>query len=365
LETRLVPSDAHREIAGRRTRGYDLKIEFRGRRLDADGGVVERKDYAYAHRLWIAEELPYSPAFALPFRVIGRLFVEDGRSGLGEFILDRIRDDLRAKGLVLGMEFRRDGGEKPLFRMYASELRRAEEPIESLPAFPAVNEQVVAKFVPMTQLSRVIEPTDAAAVAASSLALTCGEKQNPENPRPELAGNAVFGVNQRGDFALLLRIPSTAASEQKTSDKEIFVLLMRPMHGLPGPGEYRVAEMPDEIESLSAEKLEKLSQAFTAIAVIREQAPDAKYPTIYGLWTVKSGKVTIAGPSDELSTAENEAKADKKRRLSLSGNIVLSLAGVKLGAEATDVTVEFRGTFTARQGLKNVGSSKITRVLQP
>ncbi len=332
LHTELVRGDAERTIAGHKTHAYLLKIRFQGTRFDKSGKKLGQKNYAYAHRLWIAEDLPYSPAFALPFRVIGRLFVEDDDTRLGEYILNQVRDDIRQKGLVLGVEFRREGAKKPLYQMQASALRRPKTKLAEMPSYPVIDDDMFSKIAPVTILSHMLEPTDKKAAAASHFELSYSG-----DAKGKVRGTAVYGTNEHGDFALLLRVPLPAHGK-KQPRRQVFLLLMRPMHGNPAKGDYQVSNAVDDLDSLPDEKLEELSQLFTVMGIVRAKSRHAKYPNVFALLDVKKGAVTISSDED-----------------GLTGKLELKLDGVELSDKVSHATLTFTGTFHATEALENVG----------
>lgn len=342
LETKLVRGGDDREIAGHPTHHYVLKVSYRSTRFDAHGEQTGRKNHAFEHQLWIAEDLPYSPAFALPYRVIGRLFVEDDDTSLGEYVLGQVRDKIRQKGLVLGMEFRRKGDTKAQYKMEASALRKPRTKLAKLPAYPVVDDATFSKIAPVTILSRMLEPTDAKAARESTFELTYSGASDGK-----IKGTAVYGTNEHGDFALLLRFPLNSGADSASQPRrQLFLLLMRPMHGLPAKGEYAVGDMADDLETLPDEKLEELSKLFTVMGVVREQRDGDEYPTIYALLDVDEGGVSVS---------------DGEK--GLEGSIDLKLEGVELADDVSPAKLHLKASFQAREGLANVGSSKITQVL--
>lgn len=362
LKMNLERTDSRRVIAGRDTREYTMELSFLARRIDRDGEEVTRKKMAYRHRLWLAEAFPYSPAFSVPFRSLGRLFIEDRRSGLGEYILTQVHQKLRDKGLVLGVELRKKGVSKPLYRLEAQNLRLGTKPLQETLAYPVMKQSVFTKFLSMLSLNSIVKGVDSRATKESDFAVKMGQRSDDL-----LRGTAVFGSNARGDFALLLRVDPSVSQQEISGEKELFLLLMRPMHGSPAPGTYKAAEMPEHIETLSSEKLEKLSEYFTVMALVRDQAPGEKYPVFHALWTVESGEITIAG-ADGVKNNSNkprEKAASGANAARLSGHLKLKLSGIKLADRAEKVDIEIEGSFLATEGLENVGSSRITQVLQP
>ncbi|QDG53647.1 hypothetical protein FIV42_23740 [Persicimonas caeni] len=346
LETKLVRGEKDRKIAGQKTHHYILHLGFEGTRFDDTGEKVEQKKLAYEHHLWIAEDLPYSPAFAQPFRIIGRLFVGDDGTKLGEYIYDQVRPELEAKGLVLGMEFRQKGEKAAKYRLEAERFGKAKARKATLPEYPIIDQKTFAKITPLSFVSRMVAPSDEEAAGKSSFELSY-----KGDAKGDIEGTAVWGTNTHGDFALLLSLPSKFGSEQGAaaegaSSKEIFLLLMRPMHGRPEEGEYEVANVVDDIESLSKEELEALSQKFTVMAVIRERKKDAEHPDIYALTEAAEGKVTVS-----------------KGEEGLQGTIELELNGIALSTDASKASIEVKASFSARKALDNVGSSTITQVL--
>src|SRR5690554_3117698 len=362
LKLELKRSNLQREISGRSTQAYALTVEFQARHLDRNAKEIERELLAYEHRLWVAEDLASSPAFSVPFRSMGRLFIEERRPGVGEHIVARIHEKLRDKGLVLGVEMRRKGVERPLYVMEATNLKTSAQILENPPGYPVMEESEFHKFLSLLSLRDLVGMVDVAAAQESDFAAKLGAKS-----ATALAGAAVYGSNTHGDFALLFRVPPTQLDKSGPGEKELFLLIMRPMHGQPEPGTYQAAQMPENIALLSPEELEELSEFFTVIGLVREQTPGADYPVFHALWSVRTGEITIAGP-DNKTTTRNETRAKSGSSLHpkrLSGRIELQLAGVKLGDGAQPVDLRIEGIFTATEGLENVGSSKITQALRP
>jgi hypothetical protein len=354
LETKLVRGEDDREVAGQKTNHYILKINFRGRRLDADGEELETKNHVYEHHLWIAEHLPYSSAYALPFRLVGRLFVDDDASKLGEYILGQVRPKLRDKGMVLRMEFRAKGASKPKYVLEASGLSKTKDLAATLPSYPIIDEQTYARLAPVTIVSQMLEPADEKLASESSFELSYSG-----DATGKLEGSAVWGTNTHGDFALLLSVPMSFGQSGKPGQgrtvgegsgegpkKEIFLLLMRPMHGRPEAGEYSVGQVEGDLESLSTDELEALSEKFTVMGVIRDRTKDAANPDVYTLLSAESGEVTFV---------EDEE--------SLSGKLQLKASGIALSDRASEATIEIEASFNAKKALENVGSSTITQVL--
>jgi hypothetical protein len=342
LETELVRGEDDRKVAGQQTNHYILKINFRERRVDAAGEEIEQKTQAYEHHLWVAEHLSYSAAYALPYRLVGRLFVDDDATMLGEYILDQVSSKLRDKGMVLRMEFRGEGATKPKYVLEASGLSKAEPRSVKLPSYPMIDEQTYARLAPVTIVSQMLEPADAQLASQSKFELEySGDAQG------KIEGAAVWGANKHGDFALLLSMPvKFGQTSDDGPEKEIFLLLMRPMHGLPAAGEYSIANVAGDLESLSTEELEKLSQKFTVMGVIRDRSTGALYPDVYSLISAENGEVSIVDDEE-----------------SLSGELRLQVKGIALSDRASEATIEIKASFNAKKALENVGSSTITQVL--
>src|SRR5690554_2310598 len=225
LKFDLQRTNLEREIAGRTTRAYALALSYSARRLDREGNVVGREDLAYAHRLWVAEDLPYSPAFEVPFRAMGRLFVDEQRSGLGEYIVATLHEALHQKGLVLGVDLRRKGVEKPLYSMEAKRLGRGSRMLNQPDGYPVMEQTDFHRFLSMLALDDVVKSVDEDAPSRSDLSATIGA----QNTAP-MTGSAVFGSNSSGDFALILRVPSTkwGGGDMGARERELFLLIMRP-----------------------------------------------------------------------------------------------------------------------------------------
>lgn len=362
LKLELKRGHLQREIAGRPTQAYGLTVEYRARHLDRDAKEVARQLMAYEHRLWVAEDLPNSPAFSVPFRSMGRLFVEERRPGIGEHIAAWVDQQLRDKGLVLGVEMRRKGGERPLYVLEATNFKMRTPIPEKPPIYPVMEQSEFHKFLSLLSLRDILGMVDAGAAQESEFSAKLGAES-----ASTLAGSAVYGSNADGDFALLFRVSPEQLGESASANKELFLLIMRPMHGQPQPGTYQAAQMPENIASLSPEELEALSAFFTVIGLVREQTPGARSPGFHALWGVKSGEITFVGPDHKADSGKKaRGKAGSKlRSKSLSGRIELTLSGVKLGVDAQPADLRIEGTFTAADGLENVGSSKITQALRP
>jgi hypothetical protein len=341
IETELVRGDDDREVAGEETRHYKLRVAYKSTRFDADGEVVEQDTHRYEHHLWVAEHLPYAASFALPLRVMGRLFVDNEETRLGEYILDQLRPELVDKGLVLRVEFRPLGHSRPSYVLEADEFEKAEPKATALPSYPIVDDATFARILPLSLVSSMLEPADDEAAAASSFELSVGGDVSAD-----MSGTAVYGTNDSGDFALLMSLPASFGDSSVDDGEELFLLLLRPMHGLPSEGDYSVGNAAGDLDSLSRAEIEEISELFTVMAVVRKPAPDGDHPTVYAMLEVDSGEVEIAEAEE-----------------GLSGELRLKLSGIELGEKARAANVEINGTFEAREGLENVGSSQITRVL--
>lgn len=342
LETKLVRGEADRTIAGQKTRHYVLQVSFDGTRFDEAGEELENKEIAYEHHIWIAEHLPYSPAYALPFRIIGRLFVGDDSTKLGEYVYDQVRPKLRKKGLVLRMEFRRKGANTAKYTLEAEAFDKAKTRSAKLPSYPIVDQKTFAELVPSSIVSRMLEPSDDEAAKKSSFKLSYSGDASGK-----LEGTAVWGTNIHGDFALLLSLPKAFDDSEGEPDRKIFLLLMRPMHGRPEKGDYEVANVVDDIDALSKEELEELSKKFTVMCVIRERKKEAQHPDVYAFIEATAGKVKIS-----------------KGEEGLTGTLEIELEGVALSTEANTASVKIEASFLAQKALENVGSSTITQVLR-
>ncbi len=343
LETKLVRGEDDREVAGKKTQHYVLHVSFEGKLFDEEGETLEQEKYAHEHHLWVAKDLPYSPAFALPFRIIGRLFVADDSTKLGEYIYDQVRPKLRDKGLVMRMEFRQKGQKTAKYVLEAERIARAKDRSAKLPSYPIVDEASFASITPLTIVSRMLEPADEKAAKESSFELTYSGDASGT-----VKGTAVWGTNKHGDFALLLSLPMKFGDGGggEAATEQLFLLLMRPMHGRPEKGEYEVADVVDDIESLSTDELERLSEQFTVMGVIRETRKDAAHPDVYALTEAKAGTITVSEETDQLD-----------------GKLSLELRGLALSDKASEATVDIEATFSAKKALENVGSSTITQVL--
>lgn len=341
IETELVRGEDDRRVAGEETHHYKLNIAYQSTRTDAAGEVVEQKTHRYEHHLWVAEHLPYASSFALPLRVMGRLFVDNEESRLGEYILDQLRPELVEKGLVLRVEFRPVGHARASYVLEADEFERAAPQAASLPSYPIVDDATFARILPLSLVSSMLAPADDEEAAASSFELSVSGDLSAD-----INGTAVYGTNDNGDFALLLSLPSKFGDSKLDGDEELFLLLLRPMHGLPSEGGYTVGNAAGDLEAMSRAEIEEISELFTVMAVVRKPGPDGEPPTVYAMLDVDSGEVEI-GQADE----------------ALSGELRLELSGIELGDKARPVSLELSGRFDARQGLDNVGSSQITRVL--
>lgn len=362
LEVDLKRTNSEREIAGRTTRAYALTLSYSARRLDREGNEVGREELAYAHRLWVAEDLPYSPAFTVPFRAMGRLFVEDQRTGLGEYIVATLHQALHQKGLVLGVEMRRKGVEKPLYSMEAKRLVRGSRRLEQPVDYPVMEQSDFHRLLSMLALDDVVKSVDEDAPSRSDFSATIGAQTSAPMP-----GSAVYGSNSSGDFALILRVPSTKWGDKGASERELFLLIMRPTHGLPQPGDYQAANLPKDLELLPVAEIEEVSEVFTVLAMVREKHADRPHPTIHALWRVKSGELAFAGPDEAPRPKKHAGKRmpPEPRPGTLAGRVALTLTGITLGDDARPVELKIAGAFLAAEGLENVGTSKISQLLQP
>ncbi len=341
LDTEFVRGDHDREIAGQPAEHHILKVSFRGTR-EGVGSKDKEERFSYEHHFWSAPQREFSPAFAVPFRLMGRLFVEDDSSKLGEYIFESVREELSKKGLVLRAEFHVAGADKPRYTLEVDQLEPAEKRAVELPSYPIVDEQTFGRITSATMVSRMIEPSDLDAARESRFEVEFGGELSGAS-----TGRAVYGVNEHGDFTLLLRFAVDTGDEPDESGRRtLSLLLMRPMHGQPSAGDYEVENVADDIDALSKEQLQELSQFFTVMAVVRQDKADGEHPDIYALLDVDDGELNIADDEE-----------------ALSGEIDLKLRGLCLSDEAREVRVEIRGSFDAKEGLDNVGSSRITQVL--
>lgn len=340
VDTSLERTGERREIAGREVVEHRFEVRFEQERTDADGQADE-ETHAYDHRLWIAEDLPHSPAFTLPFRQMDRAFVAED-AALGEYVVERLADEIGDEGLVLGVEFRQEGADEAGPTLEAERVERVDPREVRLPDHPVVDRRTFEKVGPATVVSRVLEPTGAAELDESRFELN-GRGAIEQT----LEGASTFGVNEQGDFSLLLK--GTLDGEEAPDDAEsleVFLLLMRPMHGEPDDGAYRVADAVDDIEGSSREELEERSEHFNVMAVFRKKGADSDRPDMYAFVEVEKGTV---------ETQQEEA--------GLTGELSLELTGVELSDDTDAVDLELDGEFRAVPGLENVGSSRITQVL--
>ncbi|MFP4600354.1 MAG: hypothetical protein ACLFVJ_19015 [Persicimonas sp.] len=341
LDTEWVRGDDDREIAGQPTEHHILKVSYRGTR-EAAGSKDREESFSYEHHFWSAPQREFSPAFAVPFRLMGRLFVDDDSTRLGEYIFESVREELSKKGLVLRVEFRVADADKPKYTLEVDRLEPAEQRSVELPSHPIVDEQTFARITSATMVSRMIEPSDPEAARESRFEVEFGGELSGAS-----TGRAVYGVNEHGDFTLLLSFTvDTDEGQGDSGRRKLSLLLMRPMHGQPTAGDYEVENVADDIDALSKEQLQELSKFFTVMAVVRQDKADGEHPDVYALLDADDGELTIADDEE-----------------ALSGEIDLKLRGLCLSEEAREVKVEIRGSFDAKEGLDNVGSSRITQVL--
>ena len=128
LDVELSPGESTREFDERTAHEYVLEASYEMRRNDEDGEEVYRDESTYRGVLWIDEELPYSPTFAAPLVLGGTFFASptETQVPLQGLIYDRIGDELRRAGLVLGVEIYRADADEPFVELQASEIHTVE-----------------------------------------------------------------------------------------------------------------------------------------------------------------------------------------------------------------------------------------------
>lgn len=268
------------ETAGTATvSGFDAvkvtaDIEYVRSELTADGSVDGRKAVGLAYELWLSEELPYSP---LPYEYEpfkGNHVPPFMSPSIEDFVVASLRNEVRRYGGLLRAAVTA-GGERSVLEL-SSARSTPEPPMDKLASLPVVSSSQVSQFAGPLFLTSLLRQDVLNTKAPAEVVI---------NGRT-LDSTSVWKINDSGDLVILL-----SAENENTS-----LFLVRPISGMPDPGQYGVAPKvsSERLRSMSADELRDHARKFQLYGVI----VDGTLPTV--VTGFRSGAVTIEQSGDGL-----------------------------------------------------------------
>ena len=326
IEASLARGETDQTVAGLETQHYVLTVTYRFATYGADGAPATAQERTHEQDLWLSSALPFTPLQLVPGLPYGYALSGSGKTLIDKAVLAAIKPRLAELGGVVRTRQPaprdRDGIDEPV----VLEITEP-EPAEPL-ALPAL---VSAPVVPERLLDAVVGPL------FISEMLQGGAAVSPDGTGALTADGDVavafdnarsaWRVTPGDDFALAVAAGGEAAARG-------LLVLLRPVRGIPGRGQYetvgRVGSISD-LQAMDAAALDARTAKFQGFGLIERDGAR------YVLTGFSTGGVTI------------EAGDGPRVRGTLTG--ALNAVRIDTG-EAVD-PIKIDAEFDAVEGLAN------------
>jgi hypothetical protein len=237
-----------RRIEGLNARPFRATLSWNRNRFEADGRQSETERRTHVFRIWLSEELPFSPLPFLyePFQ--GNRAPPYVSGPVAERVMAELVDQLRGRGGLVRAEV--VGGEKVPALEIVGFRETPPPPMEKFEALPVVPGRQVNAFAGPMFLASLLR--DDMVRSEEDATLWIGDREVP--------ATAAWKTNEADDLVVAI----TAKNENTT------LFLLRPTSGLPGPGEYGTAVFPgrDGWKEMSAAEREEHLGRFQLYGVV-------------------------------------------------------------------------------------------------
>lgn len=302
---------AKRRVLGRETTALTATASFTRVEYDAEGGETGQSEEKVVWRLWMTEDLPFSP---LPFEVepFKGIQVPPYRSGpVMDAVVDELTRKLRPYGGLAAAHV--DGAEAKTSVEIVSVDEVPEFEMEKFAELPVLSNEQVDAFAGPLFIASLLR--DGIVRDTADARLMLGDR--------ELAGVSAWKTNEAGDFVLVV-----SAKEENTS-----LFLVRPLNGKPQPGSYGTSPRLSfgELRAMNETDFDRYTGDFQIFGVVTQDVP----PTV------------ITGFTE--GTVKIQSAADGRLEGRVSG-VVSALSTDKISSERAQ-PIEIR--FRAEEGLEN------------